>query len=145
MLAHSIEPQHQQPCGCKILIADDNQAGSWILGRLLNLLGSHQIQLAANGPSALNQIQQNRPDIVLLDIGMPGMDGYQVAKEIRSQPELDQMLLVAFTGYGQAEDRQRAVDAGFDLHLLKPASLQELKEMLQHPKLPSRRASPEKN
>jgi CheY-like chemotaxis protein len=83
-------------------------------------------------------VRQFRPEIVLLDIGLPGMDGYQVGQAIRRSTAGSDMLLVALTGYGQEEDRRRSRDAGFDEHLVKPPSLQNIEMILTHPKLGAR-------
>ena len=83
-----------------------------------------------DGASALTKAQELRPDLILLDIGLPGMDGYQVAIQMRKRSELDRTVLVALTGYGQEEDRRRSLEAGFDQHLVKPASVEDLKQVL---------------
>jgi CheY-like chemotaxis protein len=83
-----------------------------------------------DGPSALEFTHSCPPDVVLLDIGLPGMDGYEVARRIRQRSELDRTILVALTGYGQAEDRARALEVGFDDHLVKPVSPDDLAPLL---------------
>jgi signal transduction histidine kinase/DNA-binding response OmpR family regulator len=109
----------------RVLIVDDNADGARMLARLLRA-GGHEVEVAYDGPSALDLILASPPDIVLLDIGLPGMDGYEVARRIRLRDELDRTLLVALTGYGQAEDRARALEVGFDEHLVKPVSPDDL-------------------
>ncbi len=74
-----------------------------------------------------------RPEIVLLDIGLPGMDGYEVARQCRRDPALDQMILVAMTGYGKDEDKRRSQEAGFNAHFVKPVSVDDLRSLLRHP------------
>src|SRR5262249_20424205 len=107
------------------LIVDDQPDVTGSLAKLLRLSG-HEVKTALSGTVALEVISLYRPEIVLLDIGLPGMDGYEVAQLIRKQPGMDAMLLVALTGYGQDEDRRRSREAGFDHHLVKPVDLDAL-------------------
>ena len=88
---------------------------------LLELLG-HHVRVVHDGGAALDVVQANVPDVMLIDIGLPGLDGYEVARRIRQHPDLRGVILVALTGYGRDEDRQRAFAAGFDYHLVKPVS-----------------------
>jgi CheY-like chemotaxis protein len=104
----------------RVLIVDDNLDAADSLGMLLRVTG-HEVQLAHDGPSALTAASSFRPEVVLLDIGLPGMDGYEVARRLRRQEGSEKALLVALTGYGQAEDFRRSQEAGFDQHLVKPA------------------------
>jgi PAS domain S-box-containing protein len=120
---------------CKILVVDDNKGNARIVAALLRRLGAHRIELAYDGAEALETLQRFRPDLVLLDIGLPRIDGFEVGRNIRRQQDLDSVLLVALTGYGQEEDRRRTRNIGFDLHLVKPVSLDQLREVLSHPKL----------
>ena len=119
----------------RIVVVDDNEGAAWMLSMLLKKLGDHDVQTAHDGPSALAKVQETRPDIVLLDIGLPGMDGYEVGRAVRQKPELDDVLLIALTGYGQEEDRRMSKEAGFDEHLTKPPSIDQMKAVLTHPKL----------
>jgi two-component system CheB/CheR fusion protein len=112
----------------RILIVDDNADAARMLARLLQM-GGHEVEVTYDGPSALELVRASQPDLVLLDIGLPGMDGYEVARQIRQRDELEGTLLVALTGYGQAEDRQRAFAVGFDEHLVKPVSPQDLEPL----------------
>ena len=121
--------------GRRIVVVDDNEGAAWMLSMLLKKLGDHEVQTAYDGPSALAKVQETCPDIVLLDIGLPGMDGYEVGRAVRQNPELDDVLLVALTGYGQEEDRRMSKEAGFDEHLTKPPSIDQMKAVLAHPKL----------
>jgi two-component system CheB/CheR fusion protein len=109
----------------RVLVVDDNQDAAESTAVLLRLLG-HEVQVAHDGPAALSVVPQFHPDIVLLDIGLPGMDGYEVARALRAQPQLRGLVLVAVTGYGQDEDRRQALAAGFDRHLTKPLAPQVL-------------------
>jgi len=113
----------------RILVADDNADAMESLATLLELEG-HQVIRATNGPLALEAAEQHLPEVILLDIGMPQLDGYEVARRIREQPWGTQMLLVALTGWGQDSDRRRSRDAGFDCHLVKPLNLEELTPLL---------------
>jgi CheY-like chemotaxis protein len=86
---------------------------------LLRLQG-HEVRVAHDGPTALEIATGFRPDLIFLDIGMPGMDGYEAARRIREQPGLGKVVLAALTGWGQKEDRRRTAEAGFNHHLVKP-------------------------
>jgi CheY-like chemotaxis protein/two-component sensor histidine kinase len=120
--------------GRRVLIVDDNVAAARMLSLLLSRLGQHEIRVAHDGPSALGLAESFRPELVVLDIGLPHMDGYEVARRLREQVGLDQALIVALTGYGTSEDRRRSREAGFDEHLVKPPSLEQLQELFSHPK-----------
>jgi CheY-like chemotaxis protein len=112
-----------------VLVADDNQDAATSLAMLLTHLGT-DVQVANDGRTALSMVGTYRPHVVLLDIGMPEMDGFEVARHIRSKPEYDDVILIALTGWGQAEDRHRTRDAGFDHHLVKPADITALRSLL---------------
>jgi signal transduction histidine kinase len=113
----------------RILIVDDNADAADSLAMLLQLDG-HQTLAVYNSSDAIEQAQSFRPDIMLLDIGLPEMNGYEVARRLRSRPELSQIRLIALTGYGQAADRAHAQAAGFDAHLMKPVEPEELTRAL---------------
>jgi CheY-like chemotaxis protein len=91
----------------------------------------YEVRVAYDPYSALDDARAYPPQVVLLDIGMPGMDGYEVARRLRGQEQSKGALLVAVTGYGEDEDRHRALGAGFDYHLVKPADPQDLRELLR--------------
>ena len=112
----------------KILVVDDNRDAADSLAQLLRTVG-HDVAIAYDAGAAVNATSTFRPDTVLLDIGMPVIDGYAAAKSIRGQPNGTDMLLVAMTGWGQPEDKRRALEAGFDTHLVKPVSLDALLEV----------------
>jgi PAS domain S-box-containing protein len=120
-------PQKAQPC--RILIVDDNEDAADSLGMVLGLDG-HEVIAAYNGEQALERAQAFRPDVVLLDIGLPGVDGYEVARRMRACKPLQSVRLVAITGYGQEADRERARSAGFAFHLVKPLEFAALQEIL---------------
>lgn len=113
----------------RVLVVDDNQDAADSLSLLLKLLGA-EVQVAYSGPDALERLPEWRPSIMLLDIGMPGMDGHEVARRIRARPDFEHVKIVALTGWGQEEDLRRSRAAGFDHHLTKPADMDSLKRLL---------------
>ena len=113
----------------RILVVDDNVDSAESLAILLEM-SRHQVRTAHDGPAALVAALDFRPNVALLDIGLPIMDGYEVARRMRGQPTLGTVLLVAMTGYGQESDRQRSREAGFDHHLVKPADFGKVQEIL---------------
>ena len=113
----------------RVLVVDDNRDAAESMGILLKLLGA-DVHVAYGGAEALEALPAYRPDVVILDIGMPGMDGYEVARRIRQQPEFQKVTLIALTGWGQDEDRRRSHTAGFDYHLIKPADIDALQALL---------------
>ncbi len=90
-----------------------------MLQMLLTFAG-HEVYVAGDGPSGLEMVRTKRPDIAVIDLGLPGMDGFEVARRLRAGPEKD-VRLIALSGYGQPEDRRKTLEAGFDMHLIKPA------------------------
>jgi signal transduction histidine kinase len=125
--------------GRRILVADDNPDALASLAAVLQLQG-HEVFSAANGTQALECADRYRPEVALLDIGMPLLDGYEVARRIRAQPWGAQVTLLALTGWGQEPDRRRSQSAGFDQHLVKPLDLARLNELLG--RLPLRAPAP---
>jgi CheY-like chemotaxis protein len=113
----------------RVLVVDDNHDAADSLAMLLSLLG-HHTHTCYDGHTALQLARTAQPQAVLLDIGLPGLDGYQVARSLRDQLGLRDSLLVAVTGLGREEDRRRCLEAGFDHFLLKPLDLPELEEVL---------------
>ena len=113
----------------RVLVVDDNTDTVDSFSKLLKASG-HNVRTAYDGPAAVQAALDYQPDIALLDIGLPGLDGYQVAKRIRQEPALKNIVLVALTGYGQDSDRQASSQAGFDHHLVKPARLEQLTQIL---------------
>jgi CheY-like chemotaxis protein len=112
----------------RILVVDDSKDGADSLAMVLKMLGADS-DVAYDGPSALEAIRANRPAVVLLDIGMPGMDGYEVAARIRADPACRDVRLVALTGWGSEEERRRSREAGFDDHWVKPVDPARLREL----------------
>lgn len=119
------QPSAAKASGFRVLVVDDNKDAATTLALLLGL-HDHQVHLAHDGPTALRAAADFRPHIAFLDIGLPGMDGYELASRLRQQAETKDTMLVAVTGYGHREDRQRALSSGFDHHLVKPAKLEVL-------------------
>jgi two-component system CheB/CheR fusion protein len=117
----------------RILVVDDSVDAAESLARWLQLYG-HSTATANDGRTALDVARSFRPEVVLLDIGLPGMDGYEVARRLRQQPETAPALLVALTGYGHEEHRLRSRQAGFDAHLVKPVDLKAMQELLARPR-----------
>ena len=118
-----------EPAGVRVLVVDDNQDAANSLGRLLKLSG-FDVRTAHDGRAALAEVEQFQPRIVLLDLGMPGMDGLQTAAEIRQIMPPQQISLIAVTGWGQDEDRERTRKAGFAAHLVKPIRISQLEKIL---------------
>jgi CheY-like chemotaxis protein len=114
---------------CRILVVDDNRDAARSLELLLKT-GGHQVAVAHTGPVALEAVVVQKPEVVLLDIGLPEIDGYEVARRIRAQPSGPDIVLIAVTGWGQPEDKQRALNAGFDHHLTKPVNYAVVTELL---------------
>jgi PAS domain S-box-containing protein len=115
--------------GHRLLVVDDNHDAAITLSMLLRLQG-HEVRVAHNGLSALEVAASFRPDLIFLDLGMPGMDGYEVARRIRQSPGLEATILAALTGWGQPDDRRRTAEAGFDHHLVKPVEPKAIESLL---------------
>jgi len=114
----------------KVLVVDDSVDAAQSLGLLLTGMGC-DVQVAHDGLAALESARSNRPDVVLLDISMPGIDGYGVVQRLRQEPDFRAVPFVAVTGLGREEDRQRSRDAGFDEHLVKPIAPEVLRSALE--------------
>jgi PAS domain S-box-containing protein len=125
---NALEPAERAPL--RILVADDSQDGADSLAFLLKAAG-HEVFTAYDGRAAIQLAEQQRPDVVLLDIGMPEVSGYDVARAIRREAWGRAMRLIALTGWGQAEHRRRSIEVGFDDHLVKPVELDLLENVLQ--------------
>jgi CheY-like chemotaxis protein len=113
----------------RVLIVEDNPDARESLQLLIELAG-HEVETAEDGPGALDKFRAVIPDVALVDIGLPGMDGYDVARAVRQDPATRDVRLIALTGYGQADDKKKALAAGFDIHLAKPVDPQKLAELL---------------
>jgi CheY-like chemotaxis protein len=114
----------------RVLVVDDNVDAANMIAIMLQLFG-HLTETVYSAQSALEMAVEYRPDFVVLDIGLPGMDGYEVARRLRQIPELKDIRLIAATGYGQDADRQRSEEAGFDYHLVKPIDPEKLQTVLE--------------
>jgi PAS domain S-box-containing protein len=119
----------------RLLVVDDNRDLANTLAELFEVMG-HEVRAVHDGPTAISVATEYRPHAVFLDVGLPGMDGYEVARAFRNSPEHADVILVAFTGYGQEEDRRRVQEAGFDHHLVKPGEASQLAKIVDS--LPSR-------
>jgi CheY-like chemotaxis protein len=119
----------EQPRSQRILVVDDNHDAATSLATLLQLAGN-EASTAHDGLTALDEIERLRPAVVLLDIGLPRMNGYEVCRRVREQPWGSEVTLIALTGWGQDEDRRRSLEAGFDGHLVKPVEYPALVAMV---------------
>lgn len=117
------------PTGHRVLIVDDNHDAADMLAEALTMYGM-RARIAGDGPSALELAREFRPEVAVLDIGLPVMDGYELAGRLRALPGLSDVRLVAITGYGQDADRARSHQAGFDEHLVKPVEIQAVVPVL---------------
>jgi PAS domain S-box-containing protein len=115
--------------GLRVMVVDDNADAAEMLSELMDMVG-HTSRVANDGPRALALAERFRPDVAFLDIGMPGMNGYEVARALRAMTHLQPLVLVALTGWGDDNDRARSKQAGFDHHLIKPAKLEAVERLL---------------
>ena len=113
----------------RVLVVDDNVDAAEMLAVILRVDG-HDVHTVHSGAEAIAAVQTFHPEVVFLDIGMPGMDGHEVAKRLRALPEMSGSLLIALTGYGQSTDPSRRAEAQFDHHLVKPASIEQIRSVL---------------
>jgi signal transduction histidine kinase/CheY-like chemotaxis protein len=120
----------------RILVVDDNHDAADSLGTLLGALGS-EVRVAHSGIEAIEEAERFLPDVILLDIGMPGLDGFEVARQLRTRAAFKETLLIALTGWGQEEDRRRSRAAGFDHHMVKPPNLETLRAHLERRQRPA--------
>ncbi len=117
--------------GHRVLIVDDNGDAARTLGMLVGALGANDIHVALGGEDALRIAAELKPDVVFLDLKMPGMDGYEVARRLRDEPWCRRALIIALSGWGLDEHKRRTKDAGFDGHLIKPADRSALEAVLE--------------
>lgn len=120
----------------RVLIVDDNQDAATTLALLLKLTGN-DVHTRYNGQTGVEAAERLRPQVVILDIGMPGMNGYQACRWIREQPWGKTITLIALSGYGQSTDERQSLEAGFDAHLVKPVDMAVLSELLASVPFPS--------
>jgi signal transduction histidine kinase len=128
--------------GRRVLVVDDNVDSAESIAAFLRLEG-HEVKAVHDGLQALASLKVFDPHVIVLDIGLPGLDGYAVARQLRSRGDSSHMLLIAVTGYGQKEDRQRAAEAGFDYHFVKPADPREIQVAIERGRNPAAEASVE--
>ena len=127
---HSPEPDSFKRVSRRILVVDDNIDAARSLAKLLTLLHGQHVEVAHDGPSALERAETFHPQVVLLDISLPGMSGHEVAEQLRLRPWFEACMLVAVTGWGQEQDRATSRAAGFDYHLVKPVNQVTLRDLL---------------
>jgi two-component system, sensor histidine kinase len=113
----------------RVLVVDDNVDAAAMLAALIRQLG-HEVEIVHDGSAALRAVEGYRPEVILLDIGMPGMNGFEVAQRLRELRRVPRLRIVAVTGWGKPEDRERSRAAGFDMHLMKPVELSEIQQAL---------------
>jgi PAS domain S-box-containing protein len=125
----TVQPPPASEHPLRLLVVDDNVDAAESL-RMVLTMGGNQVATAHTGDTALQTAKEYRPDAILMDIGLPGLNGYQVAERLRETPDLKGVVLIAITGYGQEDDRQRSKQAGFDYHMVKPVDPQQLQQLL---------------
>lgn len=119
----------------RVLVVEDIVGSAKMMASMLHKFWKHEVRIAHDGLEAIDLAREFHPELVLLDIGLPQLDGYEVARRLRALPETEQAVIVALTGYGTQEDRRRSQEAGFDEHLVKPASVDNLRALFHHPRL----------
>jgi len=135
--ARSPDPAMKPPArSFRILVVDDNQDSALSMAMMLSIMG-HDTRTAHDGESAVTTAESFLPDVVLLDIGLPKLNGYEVAQRIRQQPWGESMYLIAVTGWGQDEDRQRSAEVGLNVHMVKPVEPATLEKLLAELHSPS--------
>jgi CheY-like chemotaxis protein/two-component sensor histidine kinase len=123
-------PSRAAASGHRLLLVDDNEDAALLLGDSLRALG-HLVEVAHNGPSALTVVEQFKPGVALLDLGLPVMDGFELGERLRADPDLQGIVLIAVTGYAQELDRRRSTASGFDAHVAKPIDVHELDRLIR--------------
>lgn len=128
-MLESTSSESSQSTARRILVVDDNRDSAFSLAMLLNLTGS-ETHTAYDGLEAVAEAERFRPDAILLDIGLPKLNGYEAARKIREQPWGTGIVLIALTGWGQEDDRRKSAEAGFDAHIIKPIDHEALNKLL---------------
>ncbi len=126
----AMSPAVDNPARRRVLLIEDNQDIRESLRELLEDLG-HEVEVAVDGIAGLKKLLEMKPDVALVDVGLPGLDGYEVARQARAASQEHRPYLVALTGYGGLEAKQRAEAAGFDRHVVKPLKFEELASLVQ--------------
>jgi CheY-like chemotaxis protein len=124
------KPPHEDSLGRRILIADDNQDAAQSLAMLLEIMG-HTTHVVGDGLATIEAAADFRPDLILLDLGMPRLDGLETCRRIRSQPSNSNVVVVALTGWTQSEIRRQSKEAGFDFYLVKPLDSEALEHLIR--------------
>jgi len=114
----------------RVMVVDDSVNAAQVMGWMFELIHGHEVQLAHDGASSIAIAMKFRPHLIMLDIGMPGMTGYEICRAMRQEPVLKDTIIVAQTGWGEKKHRQRTKEAGFDNHLVKPVTLEDIQEIL---------------
>jgi CheY-like chemotaxis protein len=125
------EPSAPEVYGRRVLVVDDNLDAAESTAAFLRLEG-HEVKTVSDGNEALSSVRVFAPHVIVLDIGLPGLDGYAVARQLRERGDTSHTLLIALTGYGQREDRDRALAAGFDYHFVKPTDPRLIQRAIEH-------------
>jgi two-component system CheB/CheR fusion protein len=134
--APSFSPLGARPAAqLRVLLAEDNQDAAEALSMLLELLG-HKVRVVNDGAAAVDAARADPPDVALIDIGLPKLNGYEVAERLRQLPSADRTVLIALTGYGNESEKKRAFSAGFHFHLTKPVDLERLEGLLAEHSVP---------
>ena len=128
-ISNNIPAQPNRDKVLNILVIDDNKEAAMTIGMMIELFG-HHYTMAHTGQEALKIVKEIKPDVVLLDIGLPDMTGYEVAQQLKKMPEMDHAVLIAQTGWGSDRDRAKAREAGFTKHLVKPVSIEDLENTI---------------
>jgi CheY-like chemotaxis protein len=115
---------------CRVLVVDDNHDNAESLAMLVQVMG-HEAATAHDGMAAIEAVDRFRPDLILLDIGLPKLDGFEVAEQLRARPDGDALFLVAITGWARDEEKQRAKSVGFDEHMTKPVDPNRLETLIR--------------
>ena len=123
-------PSRVAAAGRRVLLVDDNEDAALLLADSLRALG-HLVEVAHDGPSALTVVEEFKPGVALLDLGLPVMDGFELGERLRADPDLPGIVLIAVTGYAQAIDRRRSAASGFDAHMVKPIDVHELDSLIR--------------
>jgi CheY-like chemotaxis protein len=131
-----VQPHDLNPPACRILVVDDNKDATETLAELLRMLGN-EVAVALDGTSAVEQVVRFRPDVVLLDIGLPDISGFEVARRVRQLERIAQPTLIALTGWGQQQDKEMAALAGFDEHWTKPVDIDRLQALSRNSTRPA--------